>query len=102
MIKTHGEKFQRKNESDMKKNVISKEKGKLNKIPVTWSGYQSHNQDSNVICPRASIGVFPEFYDKAVTMSMQKRGMKMMLKATEHVNPGQIPVLVADSPYILS
>ena len=78
--------------------MISEEKGKLNKIPVTWSGYQSHNQDSNVIRPRASIGVFPEFYDKAATMSMQKHGMKMMMKATEHANPGQIPVLVADSP----
>ena len=48
--------------------------------------------------PRVSIGIFPEFYNEAATMSMQKHGMKMMMKATEYANPGQSPVLVADSP----
>ena len=75
---------------------------KLDEIPITWSGYHSYQQELHHIRPKASIGLFPEFYEKAATMHMQKHGMKMMMKATEYANPGQIPVLVADGPlYIL-
>ena len=72
--------------------------GKLGKVPVTWSGYHSHNQNTEDIRPPATIGIFPEFYDKAASMSMQKHGMLMMQEATDKANPGQVTVIVGDGP----
>ena len=48
--------------------------GALFNIPITFSGYHSHNQDPNDVQPRASIGIFPEFYNKVATIAMQKHG----------------------------
>ena len=48
--------------------------GDLCNIPITFSGYHSHNQDPNDVQPRASIGIFPEFYNKVATMAMEKHG----------------------------
>ena len=44
------------------------------------------------------MGVFPVLYDKAASMAMQKHAMLVVAKATEFVNPGQVPVIVADCP----
>ena len=72
--------------------------GKLGKIPVTWSGYHSHNQNAEDIRPPASIGIFPEFYNKAASMSLQKHGMVMMREAIDMANPGQVTVIVGYGP----
>ena len=70
--------------------------------PLTFSGYFSANQAKSEIRPCASIGVFPVFFQKSNTMSMQKHAMQMLMEATEAVNPGQTTVIAADCPlYIL-
>ena len=76
----------------------SQDDPKLTNIHITWSGYQSYNQSAEDIRPPASIGLFPEFYEKAATLDMQKHGMIMMAEATEYLNPGQTPVVEGDCP----
>ena len=77
-------------------NVVKE--GSLCNIPITYSGYHSHNQDHNDVRPRASIEIFPEIYNKAATMAMQKHSMEMLIKATNYANPGQIAVCTIDCP----
>ncbi len=72
--------------------------GELQEEPVTFSGYFSNNQSSEVIRPTATIGVFPILNEKAASVGMQKHAMLQTMKATEFVNPGQIPVIVGDCP----
>ena len=78
--------------------VLVEKQGGLQDIPVTYSGFFSHCQGSNNVRPRATVGVFPVFYEKAASMAMQKHAMLMSKKATSFVNPGQIPVIVGDCP----
>ena len=40
----------------------------------------------------------PLFYENAHSLAMVKHGMEVIIKATEHLNPGQIPVLTVDQP----
>ena len=40
----------------------------------------------------------PLFRDNAHSVAMVKHGMDVIMKATEHVNPGQIPVLTLYQP----
>ena len=82
----------------MLSNHITTDGAALHEIPITWSGYHSHNQSNSDIRPPASIGLFPEFYEKAATLSMQKHGMLMMAEAIEYLNPGQTPVIEGDGP----
>ena len=44
------------------------------------------------------VSLLSLFYDKAATVAMMKRGMSVMKKATEFLNPGQIPVTICDQP----
>ena len=44
----------------------------------------------------------PLFYDKAATVAMMKQGISVMKKATEFLNPSQIPVTICDQPFLLS
>ena len=55
--------------------------GDLCNIPITFSGYHSHNQDPNDVHPRASIGIL---YNKAATMAMQKHSMTGASAAFRH------------------
>ena len=70
----------------------------LKEVPITFSGFNSYNQSEGDIRPPASIGLFPEFYEKAASLEMQKHGMLMMAEATQYLNPGQTPVLEGDGP----
>ena len=78
--------------------VLHEYDGELQDTPVTYSGFLSHHQHVEDVRPRATIGVFPIFYDKASSMAMQKHAMHVVKKATEFVNPGQVPVIVGDCP----
>ena len=40
----------------------------------------------------------PLFYEKAATAAMVKHGMAVQHRATEFLNPGQIPVTAFDAP----
>ena len=72
--------------------------GELQEKPVTYSGFFSHLQSAANVRPRATVGMFPIFYEKASSMAMQKHSMLVTMKATEFVNPGQVPVIVGDLP----
>lgn len=78
--------------------VVKDNDGQLQETPVTYSGFFSHGQNSKDVRPRSTVGVFPILYEKSATMAMQKHSMHIAMKATEFVNPGQIPVLVGDCP----
>ncbi|KAF4094513.1 hypothetical protein G5714_024591 [Onychostoma macrolepis] len=78
--------------------VLIEKDGILQDTPVTYSGFFSHGQRKEDVRPRATVGVFPVFYEKASSMAMQKHSMLVVMKATEFVNPGQVPVIVADCP----
>ena len=42
--------------------------------------------------------LLPLFFEKAATIPMVRHGMTIMRKATEKLNPGQIPVMAVDQP----
>jgi hypothetical protein len=65
---------------------------------ITWSGFNSQNMTADSVKPRAEVGVFPLFADKAATPSMMKHAMEMTKVSTAFLNPGQTPVLGADQP----
>ena len=73
--------------------VLTEKDGVFQSTPVTYSGFLSHNQCEEDVRPRATIGVFPIFYDTASTMAMPKHAMFVIKKAIEFVNPGQVPVI---------
>ncbi|KAL8591565.1 hypothetical protein ACOMHN_055532 [Nucella lapillus] len=85
-------------ESLSAKRVIKELNGKLQDVPVTYAGFLAHSQHKEDIRPRATVGVFPLLYDKAATMAMQKHAMLVVAKATDFVNPHQVPVIVGDCP----
>ena len=70
----------------------------LQSTPVTYSRFLSHNQREEDVRPRATVGVFPIFYDTASTKAMQKQAMLVIKEAIEFVNPGQVPVIEGDCP----
>ncbi len=78
--------------------VSIENEGVLQEKPVTYSGYFSHLQSPDDVRPCASIGLLPLFYEKASTMAMQKHAMTITMKATQFLNPGQVPVIVGDCP----
>lgn len=64
---------------------------------ITWSSYHGSLKRSQSSTPVIS-GLLPLFYEKASSLAMVKHGMDMQLKATAHLNPGQIPVTAFDQP----
>ena len=65
---------------------------------MTYSGFFSHLQYAEDVRPRATVGIFPIFYEKASSMAMLKHAMLVAKKATDFINPGPVPVIVGDSP----
>ncbi|KAJ8378159.1 hypothetical protein AAFF_G00245450 [Aldrovandia affinis] len=78
--------------------VLIEKDGMLQETPVTYSGFFSHGQRKEDVRPRATVGVFPVFYDKASSMAMQKHSMLVVMKTIEFLNPGQVPVIEGDCP----
>ena len=74
------------------------QKAQLDKCDnISWSAYFAHLQYS-LHRPPAISSMMPLFRDSAHSVAMVKHGMDVIMKATEHVNPGQIPVLTVDQP----
>lgn len=67
-------------------------------MPVAYSGLFSYGQRAEDVRPRATVGIFPAVYEKASSMSVQKHVMLISKKATDFINPGQVPVVVGDCP----
>ncbi|KAL9968945.1 hypothetical protein ACROYT_G021097 [Oculina patagonica] len=66
-------------------------------IYLSWAAY--HASVTVVSNPLPCLGsLLPSFDEKAATVAMMKHGMFVMKKATEPLNPGQIPVTVCDQP----
>ena len=78
--------------------VLTEKDGVLQTTSVTYSGFLFHNQREEEVRPRATVGVFPIFYDTASTKAMQKHAMFVIKKAIEFVNLGQVPVIEGDCP----
>ena len=75
------------------------EKQELNKGEiVAWSAYHASLQDVSGDLQPALTHLLPLFYEKAATASMIKHGMDVQRKATQFLNPGQIPVMAVDAP----
>ena len=64
---------------------------------LSWSAHQASVQQS-VIPPSAITALMPLFMDSAHTVAMIKHSIDITISDTEHLNPGQTPVLVADPP----
>ena len=64
---------------------------------ISWAAYHASLQ-SPVHDPTALCALLPLFYEKAATPAMIKHGMDVQRKATEYLNPGQIPVTTVDQP----
>jgi len=64
---------------------------------ISWSAYFANLQEF-VPLPPAITGLLPLFRESAHTLAMVKHGMDIIKTATNHLNPGQIPVLTVDQP----
>ena len=63
---------------------------------VTWATYHASLADGSTIEPVISQ-LMPVFYEKVATAAMV-HGMTVQQKATQFLNPGQIPVTAFDAP----
>ena len=64
---------------------------------VTWAAYHAQSQPTSA-CRKAKIALLPLFYENANSVAMIKHAMTITKEATEHLNPGQIPVIAMDQP----
>ncbi len=85
-----------------KVNELTKEETVTTPESISWSAYHA-NEQTSTIRPPAIIGMFPLFRENAHSLAMVKHGMDVIQKATQHVNPGQVPVITVDHPlYVLA
>ena len=65
-------------------------------IHLSWAAY--HASVTELPNPSCLGSLLPLFYEMAATIAMMKHEMSVIKKATEFLNPGQIPVTVCDQP----
>ncbi len=65
---------------------------------MAWASYHASNQHFTADPHLALTQLMPLFYEKAATAAMVKYGMVVQRRATEFLNPGQIPVTAFDAP----
>ena len=64
---------------------------------LTWSAYHAALQPPPRD-PTTNIALMPLFLECAQSVSMIQHSMNVVKVAVEHLNPGQIPVLIMDQP----
>ena len=64
-----------------------------------WAVYHIQLQSTSV-CPKAKIALLPLFSENANVVAMIKHAMAITKAATEHLNPGQISVILMDQPLL--
>ncbi len=64
---------------------------------ISWAAYHALMQ-LPVTHPITINALLPMFYENVHTIAIIKHGMNVIQQATEHPNPGQIPVLEIDQP----
>ena len=62
---------------------------------IPWSAHHAALQDK-VTKPTAVVELLHLFKDNAHGVTMMKHGMDILKKATQHLNPGQVPVVTID------
>ena len=63
---------------------------------LSWAAYHASQQpETNT---PSNVALLPLFRDNAHTTCMIKHAMDVISKAVKHLNPTQIPVIVADQP----
>ena len=74
------------------------EKAKLDaEYYLSWAAYHA-SQQPETNTTTSTIALLPLFRDNAHTTCMIKHAMDVISKAVKHLNPTQIPVIVADQP----
>ena len=66
-----------------------------NNDDIPWSAHHAALQDK-VTKPTAVVELLHLFKDNAHSVAMMKHGMDILKKATQHLNPGQVPVVTVD------
>ena len=64
---------------------------------ISWAAYHVQQQ-STPVRPKAKIALLPLFHENANSVAMIKHAITIIKETTEHLNPGQIPVVVMDQP----
>ena len=64
---------------------------------ISWAAFHAANQPDEVIYS-AITALLPLFAEKADTPAMIKHGMSIIKTITDHLNPGQVPVMACDCP----
>ena len=67
---------------------------------VSWAAFHASTQQPNTVKDSRTLitTLLPLFHDQAKSVAMIKHSMDIVKKAVMTLNPGQIPVLVADQP----
>ena len=77
--------------------LLKKEEKCSTEHPIAWAAYHASLQPTFEE-PPAKCALLPLFYEKSATLAMIKHGMDMQRRATQYLNPGQIPVTTLDQP----
>jgi hypothetical protein len=64
---------------------------------VSWSGYHASKQQQRSLKPGVS-SFLPLFQDESKSVAKIRHSMNVIKKRTEHLNPGQVPVIAVDQP----
>ena len=72
-------------------------KEKIDKDNISWSAFHAYLQN-DLDNPSAITALLPLFYEKAATVAIIKHGMNIQKILTDHLNPGQVPVMAFDQP----
>ena len=64
---------------------------------LSWAAFYASKQEP-IIRPNVITALLPLFAEKSSTVAMIKHSMDIVKATTDHLNPGQIPVLAMDQP----
>ena len=81
------------------KNHIKEESPTQAGVKFMWSAYHASQEDPNNQNALPVIeSMLPIFHETSTDPQMVKHGMGLIQKITQHLNPGQIPILTVDQP----
>ncbi len=87
----------REHENDWLEHVENVARDGYNKENVSWAAFHA-DRLKNVKVVKGMSGLLPLFEESAESSAMICHAMNLCLAATQHLNPGQTPVLTGDQP----
>ena len=88
------------NPCEVTTNEENSEEDSIGEKKVSWSAFhsnlQKHEEISNASVTQTSL--LPLFYDEAHSIAMIRHAMDVIKRATEILNPGQVPIITVDQP----